>query len=143
VADFQRVAGFFDIPHEVIQTTNIPAFIALLSSGALGMSNNRQLVFIQQLNGILEKTGRSFDNEQQPLSWERYLAFLETVEFSFDENGQWIPPRLLVPPALISTVERLSTEHRTDPQKAEQWDALIQRKKKAHDDREAHRELVD
>jgi hypothetical protein len=143
VADFQRVAGYFDIPHEVIQTTNIAAFVAILYAGALDMGSNRQLVFIRQLNEILEKTGRSFDNEQQPLTWERFLAFLETIEFSFDESGQLQPPTLFVPPALIPTVQRVSTEQLTDPQKAEQWDALIQRKRKAHNDRETHRELVD
>src|SRR5260370_42421804 len=84
VADFQRVAGYFNIPHEVIHTTDIPAFVAALSIGALDIGRSRQLVLVRQLDEILEKTGRSFDNEQQPLTWVRFLAFLSTIEFSFD-----------------------------------------------------------
>ncbi len=143
VADFQRVAGYFNIPHDVIHTTDIPAFVAALAVGALDMGRSRQLVFVRQLDEILEKTGRSFDNEQQPLTWERFLWFLDTIEFSFDEAGHWQPPTLFVPPALFSTAQRVSTEWLTDPQKAEQLNALIQRKWEAHHDREAHRELVD
>ena len=143
VADFQRVAGYFDIPDEVIRTTDIPAFVAALSTGALDMGHSRQLMFVRQLDEILEKTGRSFDNEQQPLTWERFLAFLDRIEFSFDEAGQWQPPTLLVPPALFPTAQRVSTEWQTDPQKAEQLNALLQRKWEAHYNRETHRELAD
>jgi len=143
VADFQRVDGYFDIPYEVVSTTNIPAFIWALSVGALDMSRSQQLVFIRQLDEILEKTGRSFDNENQPLTWERFLKFLDKIEFSFDENGRWQPPTLFVPPALVPTAHRVSNEWLTDPQKTEQLQALIQRKWEAHNDRETHRELVD
>src|SRR5258708_11157114 len=45
VADFEGVAGYFDIPHEVIQTTNIPALLPLLYAGPLDMGSSRQLVF--------------------------------------------------------------------------------------------------
>jgi hypothetical protein len=143
VADFQRVAGYFDITHDVIHTTDIRAFVAALVVGALDIGRSRQLVFVRQLDEILEKTGRSFDNEQQPLTSERFLWFLDKVEFSFDETGQWQPPTLFVPPALFETAQRVSTEWFTDPHKAEQLKALIQRKWEAHHDREAHRELVD
>ena len=143
VADFQCVAGYFDIPYEIVPTTNIPAFIWALSVGALDMSRSQQLVFIRQIDEILEKTGRSFDNENQPLTWERFLRFLDKIEFSFDEDGRWQPPTLFVPPALVPTAQRVSTECLTDPQKAEQLQALIQRKWEAYNDRETHRELAD
>lgn len=143
VADFQRVAGYFDLPHEVIYTTNISAFITALLAGALSMSNSQQQVFVKQLNEILEKTGRSFDNEEQPLTWDRLLGFLDQLEFSFDEDGHCQPLTLLVPPTLTSVAQRILTESRTDLQKQQQLNALVERKREAHNDREAHRELAD
>lgn len=141
--DFQRVAGYYNLPIEIVRTTDISAFLAALRSGAIEMSRDQLRVFTSQLSEILEKAGRSFDNGGQPLTWERFLEHLDRLDFSFDENGDWQPPKIIVSEELAPVVQRIYDERLNDSEKQRQLDELVLRKRDAWNDREAHRQLVD
>lgn len=143
-ADFQRAGGIIDIPVEAMRNTDFPGFVNSIATGALELNDNRHKTHFSQLDEILEKTGRSFDNEGQPLTWERLIGFLDKLDFSFDENGEWLPPTIFTASErMAATVQRIYDERLSDPAKHQQFEDLVRRKWEAHCDREAHRELVD
>jgi hypothetical protein len=77
---------------------------------------------------------------------ELYLETLESMEMSFDEHGNWNEPDFWQErpnPALLKTVEEVRKRFNEEPELKSKLDMLLNRKRKAFNDREANRKLVD
>ena len=77
---------------------------------------------------------------------ELYLEVLESLEMSFDEQGNWNEPDFWQKRPNPTTLEALKTVRKRFDEEAElksKLDALLTRKREAFNDREANRKLVD
>jgi hypothetical protein len=87
----------------------------------------------------LDGAGRRF-------SPELYLEILESLEMSFDEQGNWNEPDFWQErpnPAMMKTVQSVRKRFDEETELKSKLNALLHRKREAFNDREANRKLVD
>lgn len=87
----------------------------------------------------IDGAGRQFDSEV-------YFEVLESMEFSFDDNGTWQEPEFWQEhpnPRTQLTVKRVRMKIDSEPALRQRLDSLIARKRQEWNDREANRKLVD
>lgn len=87
----------------------------------------------------LDGAGRRF-------SPELYLEILESLEMSFDDEGNWNEPDFWQErpnPAMLKTIEAVRKRFDEEPELKSKLDTLLKRKREAFNDREANRKLVD
>jgi hypothetical protein len=85
------------------------------------------------------------DAAGRPFSPELYLEILETLEMSFDDYGNWNEPDFWQErpnPAMLKKVEAVRKRFEEEPELKMKLEALLDRKRKAFNDREANRKLV-
>jgi len=100
-------------------------------------------LFSERIN---EEPINRVDGKGRQFTSEVYLEILESLEMSFDEQGNWNEPDFWQErpnPATLRTVEAVRKRVDEDPELKSRLDALIDRKREAFNDREANRKLVD
>jgi hypothetical protein len=82
----------------------------------------------------------------RPLSPDVYLEILESLELSFDDEGTWNEPDFWQErpnPATLKAFEEVRRQFDEEPELKAKLKILLDRKRKAFNDREANRKLVD
>jgi hypothetical protein len=77
---------------------------------------------------------------------ELYLEILESLEMSFDEQGNWNEPDFWQErpnPALLETVQAVRRRFDEESELKSKLETLLNTKRQAFNDREANRKLVD
>jgi hypothetical protein len=95
---------------------------------------------------IEEEPINRFDGGGRKFNPEMYLEILESLQMSFDDAGNWNEPDFWQErpnPALQATVRAVRQRFDDEPDLKSRLDALIGRKRKEFNDREANRKLVD
>lgn len=140
-SEFQRHVAEMEVPREDLINKGFDSIKAIMDSTVEQFAQSGHKMMIEGLNQAVGN--RAIEAAGRPFTAELYLDGLETIEFSFDESGDWDPPTLIIHPDLIRTVqgqlERLNTEETL----RQRLSALIERKKAEWRDREARRKLVD
>jgi hypothetical protein len=99
--------------------------------------------FLDTLNAELEKMGRVVNAAGQPITPDLFLKMLDSIEMTFDERGDLIPPSILIPPAVWKANEAQFKTWGGDAEFRERHRQIIERKRMDWRDRESRRKLVD
>jgi hypothetical protein len=86
------------------------------------------------------------DAQGRQFSPELYLELLESLEISFDEQGNWNEPDFWQErpnPATMKRVEAVRKRFDEEPELKSKLETLLARKREAFNDREINRKLVD
>ena len=67
----------------------------------------------------------------------------ESMDFSFDEAGNWQRPIMVINPIQVPRVKKELLRLESEPCLIRRFDELLAKKKRDWDDREASRKLVD
>jgi hypothetical protein len=95
---------------------------------------------------IEEEPINRVDGGGRRFSPEVYLEILESLEMSFDDDGKWNEPDFWQErpnPAMLKTVEAVRKRFDEEAELKSTLDELLDRKRKAFNDREANRKLAD
>jgi hypothetical protein len=92
----------------------------------------------EQLDASLEASGQTVDGRGQPLSWDLLLDAFESMEWSFDKNGNPVGKSLVVAPEMA---ERLSALPEPTPAQDARYEAIMARKREDFLARRGHRQL--
>lgn len=117
---------------------------SFLEEAAEQFAQSRSKQVLSVMHEATEKTGNVVDGKGRPFSEDLLFELLEKMAHSFDENGEWQPPSLVVGHALHAKI----IEHdrtRTDAQRKaaeRKLNALIERKKAEYDTEQAGRVLA-
>jgi hypothetical protein len=90
-------ARLSDFTGEVLQAH----LIAAARQMALGMSNH----FHKVMDRGTQEAGMVVDAKGQPLSEDLILDAMEKMEHTFNEDGSWIPPTILMAPQTIEGLQ--------------------------------------
>ena len=71
------------------------------------------------------------------------LEMLDRMELSFDDEGNWQPPRIIHGPALAATAAEVQKQLGVDRTLRARQDAIVNRQREEWRVREARRKLVD
>lgn len=104
--------------------------------------SQKQLLY-RRLNEVTEAAGNTVDAQGGPITAETLLQCWETMDFSFDEKGNWCQPTMIFNPVQSQRVAEAFEQLETDPDLKSKLDDLIRRKREEWNVREANRKLVD
>jgi hypothetical protein len=137
--DFQKTIAEIRIDLKDMQSKGEAAIDEALNSANKQIHETQKKMLFETLN----RTVPAHDAGGKPLSAELILDTWNTMDFSFDENGNWQRPELVInpiqAPRLTKELKRLETE----PELILRFEELLARKKTDWHDREANRKLVD
>lgn len=96
---------------------------------------------MEAMREATEATGNVVDAEDGPLTPELLLKVLDTMAHSFDDDGKWNPPSIILSPEMMKRIRENFTPESEAKYKS-QFDAVIMRKREEHFAREAGRVLA-
>ena len=94
--DTLPVRGMGDLRKDAVTHTDVEAFTQFLYDLAQDVLNQLSAQFYRGLDEITDATGMKVNAKGKPLSADIYLDMLEKMSMSFTENGDPIPPTLIV-----------------------------------------------
>lgn len=96
-----------------------------------------------EIDRVTKEVGNEVDAHGQPLNQELFLQMLEKISMDFDDNGNWIPPSIIMHPNLWEAKKDEFKSWETDEEFLTKQKAIIKKKKVEWHDRENNRKLVD
>jgi hypothetical protein len=90
-----------------------------------------------------DRVGNSINADGQSFTQDFFLQMMERMDQSFDENGNWIPPTMILSPETLEKHGETMKSWETDPVFIARQAEILARKKDEWNDRENRRKLVD
>ena len=98
---------------------------------------------VASLQEAVEAIGNSLDGGGRPLSAEMILEMWDKMELSFDADGNWEQPTLLIHPNLEARAAEAYRRILNEPELRARRDAIVNRQRREWRVREARRKLAD
>lgn len=130
-----------EIPSETILYGSLDEILQCFVPVAEAMANDQEKMFFDTLRQATEKTGNIVSGDGQPLSHQKILEVLETIEIDFDAEGNPRMPTMMVSPAMAPRIQELMNDPAAKEFEKKQKE-IIERKRLEWRDREANRTLV-
>ena len=106
---------------------------------AEGMSKR----MLESISDAVESVGNVVKGDGQPFTLDFYADALDKMELSFDEAGEWMPPTLILHPAMAEQARSALEGGGANSPVSRRIDDIINRQREEHRAREARRTLVD
>jgi hypothetical protein len=128
---------------EDIQSKDLEILSKNVDKLASQVSEKNEKMVLDNLNEITEAYGNSIDAQGRPFTVDLYLEGIEKIQLNFDEEGNWEPPTLIVPPTMLSLVREELKKLNDDPELQYRFNELLNRKREEWLVQENNRKLVD
>lgn len=141
--EYQEIHGEF-----VIDLNEVPEYTPdkirqKIDQAAEELTKQMTRSFFQKINEVTERVGNTVDAKGKPLNQESLLQFLERLDLPFDQDGNLIPPYIIMHPSLWEAKKDEFKEWESDVTFKVKYEEIIKRKREAWNVREARRKLVD
>jgi hypothetical protein len=105
----------------------------------------RQVVqrILSDIEKSVDESGRSINAGGKEFTKDLFLQALDSIELSFEQSGELIPPSVIMPPNLWEARKEEIMEWEQDPEFVARRDEIINRKRDSWHARESRRKLVD
>jgi hypothetical protein len=138
-SDYRLMSGEIRIDLKDIQKKGEAAIDEALNPANKEINETQRKALFETLN----RTVPSHDAGGRPISAELILEMWESMDFSFDENGNWQRPTIVINPIQAPRLTKELKRMETEPNLIQRFEELLAQKKRDWDDREANRKLVD
>lgn len=129
-------------PHD-IELRGVSAVKDVLREMQDALARSQHDALFDELKKATESVGTALDAGGKPFTAELWLDAMERMEFSFDPDGKWKPPTIVIAPGQRERVAQELARLDTDASLAARMESVIQQKRQEWRDREARRRLVD
>jgi len=136
--DYIRMSGEIQIDLKDIQKNGEVAIDEALRPANREINEAQRKALFETLN----RTVPSLDAGGRPISAELIMEMWESMDFSFDDSGNWQRPTMVINPIQAPRVKKELTRLETEPDLVRRFEELLAQKKRDWDDREANRKLV-
>lgn len=137
--EFQKSSGEISIDLNKMQERGeVVIDDALNTAGKQIVEAQRKLLF-----ETLDRVVPTHDAGGRPLSAELILETWESMDFTFDENGNWQRPEIVVNPIQVPRLTKEFKRLEIEPHLVQRFEEMLAQKKRDWHDREANRKLVD
>jgi len=140
---YEKMSSMFTIDLSEVSSLTPEKIMAKLDVVAEDGARQMSQGIFKELEKATEQTGNTVNAKGQPLAKEHFLELLEKIETGFDQNGEWIPPSLVMHPNVWKANEEKFKEWEQDKEFTDRQAEIINRKREAWYAREALRKLVD
>ena len=140
---YERLSSALSVKDDDLIKMGPQAFIDGLNRTTEELREQQSKLVFERMNEVTQKTGNTVDAKGQPLSHDLLLQTLEKMEIDFDGEGQPLMPTLVVSPTQYEEFKKKIVEWEKDPKCQDNFNKLMESKRKAWNDRESNRKLVD
>lgn len=142
-SEYQELSAGFTVKNEDIPELTPDKIRELLDEVAEEMCKQQSQHMFGKIFEATHAVGNVINASGKPFSPELFLEMLDRIELSFDEDGKWIPPTMIVHPEFIAANKDVLANLDKDPELQARQTEIINRKREEWRDREAYRKLVD
>lgn len=114
-----------------------------LATMAEGLVRDQAETFRKVMDEACESAGTVTHAKGRPFTAELYIEALEPVEFTFDPDGRWNMPTLVMHPDNVPRVQAELARLDSEPELHARLTAMVDRKRELWRAREANRVLAD
>ena len=140
---FRKVEHSVPMSVEEIEEGGIDLIRAKLAELREAMAQEQHEVLFETITEAVESVGNVVQAGGGPLTAELWLESLEKMELSFDPDGRWRMPTVVVHPKHMDRVRSEMERLESEPELKERLEALVNQKREEWRDRESDRRLVD
>lgn len=138
-----RISGTFTISNNAIRSGDSAALAQAVSELHSEIAGQQVGMLLKEVAAAADSVGNVTTAGGRPISPELLLESYRKIELSFNEDGTWDPPTLVLHPTMQEATQRAFERLTTDPDLKREFDSIIEAGRKAWRDRESHRKLVD
>lgn len=141
--EYQEMSSGFTIGFDEVPDLTPEKIKAMLDAVAEDGARQMSQSIFKEIEEATRQVGNTVDAQGKPLTKELFLELLDKVETEFTQDGQWIPPSIVMNPDVWKANEAKFKEWEQDKEFAKRQAEIINKKREAWYAREALRKLVD
>lgn len=126
-----------------IELRGIDAIREVMAETQEALAKHQHEALFEELSAATKAAGTEVKAGGKPFSAELWLEGLEKMQFSFDLEGNWRPPTIVIHPDQADRVKTEIERLEADPVLIQRMEAIIEAKRQDWRDREARRRVVD
>ena len=142
-SEYQEISAAFIIDRKDVPGLTPEKIREKLDAIADEMAGQMSHHVIATIKRATDEAGNTIDAKGKKFSPEFFLDMLDRMQLSFDEDGTWQPPTLIVPPGFVETNKELISLFENNPDLRTRQKEIIDRQREEWRAREAYRKLVD
>lgn len=139
--EFREFSAESEIPSDTLLYSSLDEIFKCFIPVAEAMANDQERMFFEIMHQVTQKTGNVVDGGGQPLSHEKILEVLETIQIDFDTDGNPRMPTMVISPAMAPRMKELADDP-SAKEFEEKQKKIIEKKRMEWREREANRTLV-
>ncbi|MCC6789066.1 MAG: hypothetical protein IT547_14625 [Hyphomonadaceae bacterium] len=114
--------------------------LKLLDGIAEQFARGQSEMLFDEMSKVTEETGNVVNAGGKPFDFEIFLEGINKMHHTFDANGQWHAPTVVVSPSAMAAMEKMTPEEKAAAEA--RLSAVLEEKKREFLDREASRILA-
>lgn len=143
VMKYKKAEVTYKLDRQKLATMTPEDVIAILDEKAKDIGGQMAKHQFQVLSDTIEETGNSVNAKDQKLTPELFLEVMRKISIAFDKDGSPKLPTIVISDKMSDAWKRVMKEAETDPHHKEEFDKIIEQKRKEYDAEQASRKLVD
>jgi len=142
-SEYQELEAGFSVSFDEVPDLTPEKIRQKLDQVAEEMARQMTQGVLSTIEQAVDAAGNKINAGGKPLSPELFLEILERLELSFDEQGNWLPPTMIVPPDFSAARKEEIKAWESDPVFRAKQEEIVIRQREEWRAREACRKLVD
>lgn len=135
--ELNAIESVIELKYDDIINFNLDAFCEQVYSFAEQRLNQMEASILNSVSEVTELTGNVVDNRGKPITADLLLEMLEKIELSFDEDGNFHIPSLVVSPETMQQIKKIEADNNYQ----EKYLAIIEKKRKEYNAKKRIRRL--
>lgn len=140
---YQDVSGNIFLKIDEAPELSPQKIMEKLDSAAEEMVNQMKRKILSDIQRASDEAGTSINANGQSLTKDLFLRMLDSMLLSFDEDGKWDPPTMIMAPELWEAKKDEMKAWENDPDFVSRQREIINRKREEWNVRESYRKLAD
>ena len=141
--DYQELKADFNLSIDEVPGLTPEKIRQKLDQVAEEMARQMAQSMFSTIEEAVDAAGNKIDAQGKSLTPDLFLEMLERIELSFDDDGNWLPPTMIVHPDFWAAKKEEIKAWESDPTFQIRRDEIVAQKREAWRAREACRKLVD
>ena len=142
ITEMKTASGDITTSFDDIENIDWKAVLTMAENIAKQMAEQQTSHMLNTMNEATKKTGQIYNSKGAPLTNEAILQLLSMMQINFENDTALGDISIVVPPAMIPTLQRLDKEFNESPELKKKMNQLLEKKRDEFREREANRNLV-
>lgn len=143
IMKYKKAEVTYKLAHQKLATMTPEGAMVILDEKAKDMGGQMAKHQFQVLSDTVKETGNSVDAKGQKLTPDLILETMRKISIDFDKDGKPKLPTIVISDKMSDAWKKVIKEAEADPYHKEEFDKIIEQKRKEYNAEQASRKLVD